>query len=681
MQEIYDEMNETNRLRKEVEEAQRQMLRERHRCRRSDNYYDFGDFPAGSATSGRRASGREMVAAKTTTSHPTVPSTKRCSDEAATTSSLVNSTAAVVSVRSSTPAAVNPEVLRPGSYLLCTWDCQVLEGNHPQRLIYQLGAFLPHGVEFLQCVLPEGVSDEELRDHPKLFRKINGTWCVKHHSKLRWLPTVSLKAAIEEFLTFLEKGCRSSRPYFDGVLLLSHVEEIIPIIFRAVKVCQLLERFSKTVKGMGDLCTYLAQCHMKRISIALTAASMQKLDLSLHTVYWLVIGLRLNLSCSSEAKAQACYKVLETLLETKPTYNNFFSRFVLPPGSRPMQRMLKFRNVRERLALFSPLKHFVASQLDSEQGELIVDGMYAVTEEDAATYHSSYPYQVAQTVCRILVAAGFDFDQMLKLYVKEGREQLELIVRTTFLGKMAGEPRAVVDQTIKTARSIVTYFSQNGHRPLKELLEEAKIEDKRMLLEEKKFEDEKETLLPERKEHTVLPVEPQAVSSSSQASSKLDHNSMSGEQLRLRRDASGSDHSREDAQHMDYQEFLPAISFYTRRLQRSYSVPATLAQSTANDLVNVMIRANLSYGRLMSAYKKDKLEHRKHRKYFRFFLHQELGRLYVEYGPQDRLQLNQFVEMILDFCGGELQRQEDPKVKPGARVKVTKKESLEKAGR
>ena len=54
---------------------------------------------------------------------------------------------------------------------------------------------------------------------------------------------------------------------------------------------------------------------------------------------------------------------------------------------------------------------------------------------------------------------------------------LELTLRTVFLEKMAGQSRAVVDQTIRTTRLVVAYFTSNGHRELEDLLEEAREDE------------------------------------------------------------------------------------------------------------------------------------------------------------------------------------------------------------
>ena len=55
-----------------------------------------------------------------------------------------------------------------------------------------------------------------------------------------------------------------------------------------------------------------------------------------------------------------------------------------------------------------------------------------------------------------------------------GIGDLELQLRTAFLGMMAGQSRQVVDQTILATRLVVRFFQINGGRTLDDLMSESK---------------------------------------------------------------------------------------------------------------------------------------------------------------------------------------------------------------
>ena len=73
------------------------------------------------------------------------------------------------------------------------------------------------------------------------------------------------------------------------------------------------------------------------------------------------------------------------------------------------------------------------------------------------------PKLVASAVIRILISAGFHFDQLLDMVKIRGIGDLELQLRTAFLGMMAGQSRLVV-----------RFFQINGDRTLDDLMSESK---------------------------------------------------------------------------------------------------------------------------------------------------------------------------------------------------------------
>ena len=141
--------------------------------------------------------------------------------------------------------------------------------------------------------------------------------------------------------------------------------------------------------------------------------------------------------------------------------------------SRLIEKMANLRTLNEKLGLFLPLQQYIGQELSRQQCDLIQEGIYAPTEEDSESVLSE-PEQVAQTMCRMLVQAGFQFDHLLKLSEERGMPELELALRTGFLDKMAGQSRAVIDQTIRATRLVTSFFRQFGHMSLEELTKNAK---------------------------------------------------------------------------------------------------------------------------------------------------------------------------------------------------------------
>ena len=72
---------------------------------------------------------------------------------------------------------------------------------------------------------------------------------------------------------------------------------------------------------------------------------------------------------------------------------------------------------------------------------------------------------------------GLDFPVLLA-QSRSQLDQLELSLRQALLGRMAGQGRQVVDQTVLATRLVVAYFRRRGGRRLEDLLREAKVLDR-----------------------------------------------------------------------------------------------------------------------------------------------------------------------------------------------------------
>ena len=281
---------------------------------------------------------------------------------------------------SSYPAGdqASKENLRAGNYLVATWDAKT-DGHAYDGVICQIGAYLPHGADFIRETLEDGFTPAEMAENPdKYVNIINGRAGMYVKAKTGSLMQITTtKIAMQELLAFLEKGKNSTRPAYDGVLLLSHIRESIPVLLRAVKKHDLEQRFRGVVAGMGDISAYLADHHKDKFQADNRAAGPQ-VDLGLFNVFTKVNGYKPNKYATCEQRATHSYEILRELLGEKPTYSNFFSRYIHPMDSRAITEMAKFRGLRERLELFRPLQLHLAKELQGDAEDLLVlDGVYA----------------------------------------------------------------------------------------------------------------------------------------------------------------------------------------------------------------------------------------------------------------------------------------------------------------
>ena len=242
--------------------------------------------------------------------------------------------------------------------------------------MYQLGCFLPHGVSLLQCIIPEeGL--EEAKQHPTApLVQLKGGHYVQHPGTKQLERCCSEKVALAKFLQFLERGKSSSRPAYDGVVLVSHILEAIPPLVKAVKKHKMEQQFLKTVKGLGDVCTFISKSHSRRFLDESNPSS--QMNISLNVVHERLFGRKLHLAAlTSEDKARVGHEILVNLLDDNITYKNFFKEFSHPPGSAVMTRLTSYRSVRERMELFRPLEKFISQELARQQVDLLVTGLYA----------------------------------------------------------------------------------------------------------------------------------------------------------------------------------------------------------------------------------------------------------------------------------------------------------------
>ena len=212
------------------------------------------------------------------------------------------------------------EVLRPGNYLLVTWDILPL-GSGLKSSIYQLGARTAHGDTLVTCVFPATPRQRaEATLHstcPLLKMTVGGKSqaSVRHPTTGRFLECVGEREALQTMIDFLEKGRNRVRPAYDGVVLLSHLPEVIPQLLKSLRRWGLYNQFQRSVASLGDLSTYLSTVHHHRLK---ELGQGQQLNVSLEFAYERVTkGLKAKVSSSlCDRRAALIMELLERLLET-----------------------------------------------------------------------------------------------------------------------------------------------------------------------------------------------------------------------------------------------------------------------------------------------------------------------------------------------------------------------------
>ena len=99
---------------------------------------------------------------------------------------------------------------------------------------------------------------------------------------------------------------------------------------------------------------------------------------SLDTDYEKTFGRKMTpQSPLCEDRAKICQEIVGKLLETAPTFNNFFSAHSNPLTSSRTLKRINFKTQEEREEMFRPLELSIAEQLQQQEGDLTVEGLYA----------------------------------------------------------------------------------------------------------------------------------------------------------------------------------------------------------------------------------------------------------------------------------------------------------------
>lgn len=519
-------------------------------------------------------------------------------------------------------------VIKPGNYLIATVDLTLWKDREGMSgSIIQLGTFLPHGVSHSACMLPENVDQADLISCGTFF-KVRESMLMKVGPKL--VPTFPRDHSLVSFLEFLEKGCRRVRPAFDGVILVSYLQEDLPHLIKAFMKAGLYDRFANVVKGVADLCNFVAKEHSWRFMVN------GKLELSLSHVYYTTLGERFNhVNRGPDGRAEGIYQCLERLLENKPSFGNFIGKFALHLKSREILKLVNFKTESERLELFMPLQLFIADELADEQVELIVASVYAPSAQDEEKYLSE-PQKVAIGMCQILVQAGFDFEGLLKSYQDEGLAQLELKLRTTFLERMMNKSRAVIDQTIRTQKLVVAFFRRNGHYSFDRLMKMAQEQQAKDKAKDAAALSHANSLLGPYPGQISMNVPPPPIPN--------------GSIKRVPPPAPPVVSEKEQEAYKECAKGLTSFkASFVKTIVRSPGLPASNPETVADMVVNIIIKSGYTHDRLMGIYMEDKA-HNANRNGLRRLFGLTLKAAFNNMAPPG-VKMEDIINHIIDYYG------------------------------
>ena len=274
--------------------------------------------------------------------------------------------------------------------------------------------------------------------------------------------------ALEQILKMLKKS-KESRGY-DGVLILTYSEEAIHFLLRMVKQSGRWSLFSEVVDGIGDVWSYLKTHHPHGFESTSGGDSSPR-NFSLNSAYSAICKKNLDAATKRpDELAKAYLDILgRDLEEGAPNFDNFHSLFTHPLNS-PRTEKLKFvKNAGENLQLFLPLQNYLASELQQDTEALWTGGLFSRRYGEE---FFSDPEAVAASMCRILMGCSFSFMQLLDKYKEVGSSGIESELKIALAASMCGQPKVIVDQTIRVMRGVVKFFREKGHQTMEELMPE-----------------------------------------------------------------------------------------------------------------------------------------------------------------------------------------------------------------
>ena len=112
--------------------------------------------------------------------------------------------------------------------------------------------------------------------------------------------------------------------------------------------------------------------------------------------------------------------------------------------------------------MFKHMEESITRQLTREQMEF--------NHHDPDIRRQDVPAHVAaRSIIQLLIASGFQFEQLLTMAKTRGLRVLELELRTGFLKQMSGQSRTVMDRSVLGTRMVVEYFRIYGNMSLQQI--------------------------------------------------------------------------------------------------------------------------------------------------------------------------------------------------------------------
>ena len=315
------------------------------------------------------------------------------------------------------------ETLRAGNYLLLTWDCESLGGSH-----YQLACQSYHGDRLLLCLVPDtevGLNLAKHHFHCPLVT-MSGRPYVRHTNTGQFQQCLEPGEALVRLLDFLEKSKNRTRPSYDGLVLLSHSLHSLTGLVKSVRKHNLYQRFSQLVSAVGSLTNFLLKKNVRGVT------DSSSLEVCYHAVFQRKMY---PLHPMSDDRARICFEIVGKVLDSPPSFRNLFSACCQPLTSSEVQRMLSFRTREEKLEMFERLEANIRAELERQQRESRAGETFYPGQADSG---EDSPALTARQIVQQLVEVGFQFEQLLEIARQRGVGNLELQVRTAFLGQMAG---------------------------------------------------------------------------------------------------------------------------------------------------------------------------------------------------------------------------------------------------
>lgn len=342
---------------------------------------------------------------------------------------------------------LNQQILRPGKYLLVTWDMEAAGGS-----IYQLGGWSGHGDHVHCMVTPQLEADlQRAKHHPDYpLVVMAGSQFVRHANSGQFLQAVTEGEAIFRFMRFLETCKNRTRPAYDGVVLVSHNSTNVSMFLKTFKKYKMYVKLSQLVSAIGDINKYLR------------SVDSSKCDFSFARLYESVLRRPMYpRQPMGDDKTRLCHEILNKLFEGGTNYNNFYKMWCQPLHSASIESLVNLKTVEEKEEMFQHMEESITRQLVKEQIEY--------NHHDPDIRRKDSPAHVSRSIIQLLVASGFQFEQLMLLVQNKGLGVLELELRTGFLKQMSGLSRTLVDRSVMGTRLVVEYFRMYGNMSLNQI--------------------------------------------------------------------------------------------------------------------------------------------------------------------------------------------------------------------